>query len=161
MNQGIHGIDLMQYFLGTPKKVFGVCRTLAHNIETEDTAAAVLEYENGAVGVIEGTTSVYPGYNRRFEICGTKGSIILEEDRIIHWDTDAPKPEALTHNCGKYGLSNPDNISLIGHSRQFEDMISAVRKNRPVANTPEDGAATVEIILAIYKSSKENRTIEF
>jgi UDP-N-acetyl-2-amino-2-deoxyglucuronate dehydrogenase len=87
MNQGIHGVDLLLHFMGRVKSVQAITKTLMHKIEVEDTAIAIVEFENGAVGVIEGTTSVHPGYPRRFEICGTHGSIIMEEDRIIKWDT--------------------------------------------------------------------------
>ncbi|NMA94483.1 MAG: Gfo/Idh/MocA family oxidoreductase, partial [Clostridiales bacterium] len=79
MNQGIHGIDVLQYIMGPVKSIFGQIRTLTHAIEGEDTATAILEFQNGALGVIEGTTSVYPGYSRRIEIHGDQGSIILEE----------------------------------------------------------------------------------
>ena len=58
MNQGIHGIDILQYLVGPVKSVSGICKTLARDIEVEDTASLVVEYENGAVGVIQGTTSV-------------------------------------------------------------------------------------------------------
>ena len=159
MNQGIHGIDLMRYFMGSPVKISAVAKTLAHNIETEDTAAAILEYPNGAIGVVEGTTSVYPGYSRRFEICGTKGSIILEDDRVIKWDTDAPRSNT-EYEKRDFGASNPDAISAKGHAAQFTDIIEAIRDGREVANGVQSGAATVAVILGIYEAAKAKKQID-
>lgn len=51
MNQGIHGVDLLQYIAGMPVRVFGQSRTLVHDIEVEDTLHAMLMYENGALGI--------------------------------------------------------------------------------------------------------------
>ncbi len=160
MNQGIHGIDILRFFMGTPKKISAFCKTLAHNIEVEDTASAIVEFENGAIGVVEGTTSVYPGYARRLELCGTKGSIILEEDNIIKWDIDAENP--CTNRSGNsFGSSDPGAISVLGHVKQFSDIIDAIVNDRPVANGPEEGAATVEFILGIYEAARKETQIDF
>ncbi len=160
MNQGIHGIDLMRYFVGSPSKITAVCKTLARDIETEDTAAAILEYPNGAIGVIEGTTSVYPGYNRRLEICGTKGSIILEEDKIVNWDTDAPKVE-VENVTTVSGASDPNSISAVGHASQYTDIITAIKNDGEVSNGADSGAATVAVILGIYEAAKSGNKINF
>jgi predicted dehydrogenase len=78
MNQGIHGIDLLQWFMGDVESVCSYKGTLAHeNIEVEDTAVAILKFKNGALGVIEGTTSVYPDIPQRLELHGTNGTIVL------------------------------------------------------------------------------------
>jgi UDP-N-acetyl-2-amino-2-deoxyglucuronate dehydrogenase len=88
MNQGIHGVDIMLFMLGNVTSVFGHAKTLSRDIEVEDTASAVVEYENGAIGVIQGTTSVFPGYPRRMEINGDKGSITLVEGDVTVWDVE-------------------------------------------------------------------------
>ncbi|MBR5264686.1 MAG: Gfo/Idh/MocA family oxidoreductase, partial [Clostridia bacterium] len=76
MNQGIHGVDLLLYLAGDVKSVYAVSKTLARQIEVEDTLSAVLEFKSGATGVIQATTSVYPGYPRRLELNGDKGTIV-------------------------------------------------------------------------------------
>ena len=72
MNQSIHAIDLLQWFMGPVSKICSFSGTLAHErIEVEDTAVAALQFENGALGVIEGTTGAFPGAlkkNRNFRI---------------------------------------------------------------------------------------------
>src|SRR5690606_33647662 len=61
MNQAIHNIDLVQWLAGPVERVQGQVSTLAHKMETEDTASAVITYANGALGVIQGATSAWPG----------------------------------------------------------------------------------------------------
>lgn len=161
MNQGIHGIDLLRYFVGSPVKISAFCNTLAHNIEVEDTAVAIMEFENGAVGVIEGTTSVYPGYARRLELCGTKGSIIMTETDITTWDVEGVEKPDFELRKGENNASDPNAISCLGHAKQFTDIVNAINNDVPVSNGPEDGAATVELILGVYEAARKKTQIDF
>ena len=87
MNQAIHSVDLLCWFMGPVVEVRGRTALLAHErIAVEDVALATVEFANGAVGVIEASTAVYPGYLKRIEVHGTEGSAIMEEDDIIKWD---------------------------------------------------------------------------
>ena len=73
MNQGIHSIDLLQWCLGKVESVCAFTSTPGHkDIEVEDTAVAALKFRNGALGVIEASTAVNPGFYRKIEILGTK-----------------------------------------------------------------------------------------
>ena len=86
MNQSIHAIDLLSWFMGPIKEISGRCETLAHErIEVEDTAVATCRFENGALGVIEGTTCAWPGFLKRIEICGSEGTIVMEEESLKVW----------------------------------------------------------------------------
>ena len=161
MNQGIHGIDLLRYFVGSPKKISAICNTLAHKIEVEDTAVAIMEFEGGTVGVIEGTTSVYPGYSRRLELCGTKGSVVLIEDQIEVWDVEGIEKPDFEKRTGGFGASDPNAIDCRGHAKQFNDIVNAINNDLPVANGAVDGAATVELILGVYEAAKAKKQIDF
>ena len=87
INQAIHGLDLLQWFVGLPAEVFAwKTRRVYTHIEVEDTAVASLKYANGALGAFEASTALWPGWSRRHEICGEHGSIALEDDRITHWE---------------------------------------------------------------------------
>ena len=117
MNQGVHGIDLAQWFMGGVKKVFAKADALVRKIDVEDTAVIILEYENGAYGVIEGTTSVYPGQSTRVEIHGELGTIILDETEIKKWEVIGGKDRAAEFAAEEHagGAADHKAISSSGH----------------------------------------------
>ena len=162
MNQGIHGIDALQYLMGPVKSVFGFARTLARNIEVEDTASAVLEFESGALGVIQGTTSVYPGLPRRMSISGTKGTITVVESLFEEWFIEGEdRPEDIVlGGSQRSGASDPTDMGTQGHTMQIGDMIDAIETGRQPKVTCYDGKKPVQIITAIYESSKTGQKIE-
>ena len=71
INQGIHQIDLLTWFMGDPVEIHAAARTLHRDIEVEDTFSACLRFENGAVAAINGTTTASPGFPPRIEVYGT------------------------------------------------------------------------------------------
>ena len=81
MNQAIHSVDLLLWMMGDATHVTGFTAMLAHErIEVEDTAVAVLRFKSGALGVIQATTSVHPGYPKTIGIHGDQGSAVIEQD---------------------------------------------------------------------------------
>ncbi|MCR5732589.1 MAG: Gfo/Idh/MocA family oxidoreductase [Sphaerochaetaceae bacterium] len=153
MNQGIHAVDLLQYFMGPVKSIGGVVRTINHErIEVEDTATATLEFENGALGVIEGTTGCYPGYKKRIEIYGSEGSIVMEENYLKAWDMKNPTQE--DERIKEKYLDKP-NADEDGHLNELAVFADNIREGtRPMIDGREARKA-IELIEAIYKSSKE------
>ena len=158
MNQGIHGIDLLQYFMGRVVSVFAYSKTLVHDIQTEDTLTAVLEYENGAIGTVQATTSVSPGYGRRIEICGSEGSVVLCEDHIEALDVkgeEKPSCESLVYSTA----DNPTNMDSTLHRMQLEDFMSCVRQEKKPFIDAVEGKKSVDIICAIYRSAQTGEKI--
>jgi predicted dehydrogenase len=162
INQSIHAIDLLQWFMGPVESVQAFTGTLGHQrIEVEDNAVAALRFRNGAFGVIEGSTSVYPGFLKRIEISGTKGSVILEEETLKAWDFAEGLPEDVDIRS-KFGAgaetgggaADPAAISFEGHRRQFEEFISALEQGRSPLVDGREAKKAVEIIQAIYASAK-------
>lgn len=161
MNQGIHGIDVLQYLVGPVKSVMGMCRTLARDIVVEDTANVIVEFENGAIGTIQGTTSVEPGYPRIIEISGTRGTIALKEDVITRWDVDGntlSEEEIATGDHNSY--RNPAGFALDSHTAQIQDLINAIKEDRRPLVDVYEGKKPVQIILSAYESSKTGRKID-
>lgn len=167
MNQSIHGIDLLQWFMGDVQEVTAYTATLAHKrIEVEDTASAILRFKNGALGVIQGTTAAYPGFLKKIEICGSKGSVTLEEDCIVHWNFADERPEdqkiiekySATSNGGG-GASDPNSIGYEAHKRLFESFINALENDTPVDIDGLEATKSVEIIEAIYCSAREGKSV--
>lgn len=167
MNQGIHAIDLLQWFMGPVEEVTAFAGTLGHErIEVEDTAAAVLRFSNGAIGTIEGTTCAYPGMLKRIEIMGTDGTAILEEESIVKWEFRNPMEgdDDIRERYGSAtstggGASDPSAIGFYGHQKLFESFIDAVLSGREPEIDGESASKAVEIICASYESARTGKTI--
>lgn len=162
MNQGIHSVDLLQWYMGPVLSVRAISANAKHkNIEVEDTIVAILQFSNGALGAIECSTAVFPGSPKRIEIRGTEGSAVLEEDRLIEWafneDMENDKDVKDFNSYRPFssgGASDPAAISFRGHQRQIEDMIQSIKTGRDPAITAEEGKKSVAIIEGIYASAK-------
>ena len=167
MNQGIHTIDLLQWFMGPAVEVRAFTACLAHTrIEVEDVAAAAIRFKNGALGVIEGATSAWPGHAKKIELCGDQGGVATREDDLATWTFAKPAKgdTALlarlgARDTGKGGAADPKAISFVGHQRQFEDFVAALRTGRAPMVDGAEGRKAVELILAIYRSARTGRTV--
>src|SRR5215204_3846474 len=130
INQGVHTVDLLLWLLGDVKRVYAKAVTALHDIESEDTLVATLEFESGAVGTLEAATSVYPGYDRRIEITGSKGTIIFEHDRIVAADLKTPLPGGIqVSKDSNRSASSPIVSDVSGHKRIIEDFMNAIATN--------------------------------
>ncbi len=165
-NQGIHGLDLLQWLVGMPSEVQARIGTLAHErIEVEDTAVAVLRYPNGALGTIEASTATWPGFSTRIEISGDRGSAILENDRITFWqfadeaEGDADVVAQTSAAVLGSGASDPKAINFEGHRKQIEDLANSIREGRPPAIRGEDARNAVQLILAIYEAAESGSIV--
>jgi predicted dehydrogenase len=168
MNQAIHNVDLLTWLMGPVTHIAGLTTTLAHErIEVEDTAIACLRFANGALGVIEATTSVHPGFPKTIAIHGDRGSVLIEQDDILRWELTPEQPEdqvikdRFAQKTGASGgSSNPAAISHVGHARQLADFVRAIEtRTAPLVNGRE-GRKAVEIILGIYRSAATGKVVE-
>ncbi|MFE5323902.1 Gfo/Idh/MocA family protein [Paenibacillus sp. NPDC056579] len=161
MNQGVHGIDIIRWIMGDVDSVFAYAAPLVRDIEVEDTAVAVVRYKNGAFGVIQGTTSVNPGQEPRFEIHGEHGSIIYGDSGIKLWKTiDGEEPPAAAASSKAEGSNDPQAISNDGHYILIDDLIHAIREDRDPLISGEEARKAVELILAIYESARTGREVK-
>lgn len=161
INQAIHGLDLLLWFVGLPAEVFAWTTRRVHTgIEVEDTACAALKFPGGALGAFEASTALWPGWSRRHELCGEHGSIVLEDDRIVRWEfreahpgDDAIRAAGQAGNPGS-GASNPAGIGTEGHRRQLQDFVDAIREGRPHALDGREGRKAVAFVHALYESAR-------
>jgi UDP-N-acetyl-2-amino-2-deoxyglucuronate dehydrogenase len=168
MNQAIHSVDILTWLMGPVVEITAHTGLLAHQrIAVEDTAVATLKFANGALGVIEASTAVYPGYLKRIEVHGSEGSAAMEEEDVVAWDfAKKARGDAAVHarmaarisTAG--GASDPAAIGHHGHTEQFRDVLSAIREGRAPAIDGYEGRRSVEIILAIYKAAETGKTIK-
>ncbi len=156
INQGVHTIDLLLWLLGDVARVQARTATMLHKIEAEDTAAAILEFSNGALGIFHATTAAYPGYPRRVEISGTEGTVILEHDRIIEANLRntraAPvEPTALDEN---QSASTATVSDFRGHQAILEDFFQAIQQNRTPMCDGVEGRRSLALIESIYRAAR-------
>lgn len=168
MNQAIHNVDLLQWMMGMPTHVSGFTAMLAHErIEVEDTAVACLRFANGALGVIQATTSVHPGYPKTIAVHGDKGSVVIEQEDVLRWDfsPETADDQAIRQRFAQKvgasgGASNPSSISYEYHRRQLADFVKAIETDTDPLVNGREGRKAVDIILGIYESMATGRTVE-
>lgn len=152
MNQGIHGVDLLQYIAGPVMNIKSIVRTLSHNIEVEDTAVAAIELQSGAIGVIVASTAAHPGFDREIRINGTRGAIELREDKLVRIVIDG-----VDEPCEEYTsqgtASNNAALAHAGHARQIAAFVEAINSGTRPAVDEHEGRVAVEIIERIYRDS--------
>ena len=168
MNQAIHSVDLLYWFMGPVKSIVAQTATLAHDrIEVEDVATASLQFENGALGVIEATTAAFPGSLKKIELHGSAGSATLQEEDITVWDFAEPtendktlleKMSNRTESGG--GASDPAAIGHHGHTELFKDAIDAIENDTTPLIDGHEGRRSVEIILGVYEAAKSGRRVD-
>ena len=158
MNQGIHFIDLLLSAMGPVRSAYAKTKTHAHDIEVEDVGIALLEFRNGALGVIEASTSTFPGMPARLEIHGTKGTLIIEGDKLVLLHIEGQEPERAT-DVDAGGASDPTDIDVTPFARQFEDILEAIQTGRDPLVSGETARRPLELILAIYESSRVGKEV--
>jgi len=159
MNQGVHYVDLLRWCMGPVAEVSAVCSTQAHQIEVEDTSLAVVRFVSGAVGTILSSTAAFPGFPQRLEITGTQGTVTVEDGRIAGraLTGEAAANPAPAADTGLSGAADPAAVDIASHAAQLADLLDAVDTGREPAVSGPDGRDALEIILAVYESSRTGR----
>ncbi len=165
MNQGIHALDMLLWYMGPVEFVQALKGNSVHqSIEVEDSLVAQLQFKNGALGAIECTTAAYPGSAKKIEIIGSTGSAVLTENQLTQWDfqdhlNDSELQVTAADKMPNAGASDPMAISHYGHQLQIQDFIDAIAENRKPFVDAAEGLKSVAVICAIYKSAEEGRRI--
>ena len=164
MNQGVHYVDLLHWLMGPVERVFARCRTSAHErIEVEDIAVAVLSFASGAIGVLESSTAVYPGFKERLEVTGTGGTVVVEAGEIKLRELKVEKGETSPYGAtaldGEVSLAAAPDVSHLGHTEQLRDVLDAIDSGRRPAIDGGEARKPLEIILAVYESARTGRDV--
>ncbi len=165
MNQSIHMVDMLQYLIGPIRSLQSYTATLAHSIEVEDTATAVLQFKNNALGIIYGSTASFPGQFRRIEISGNKGTAVMVENSFKVWQF-ADETEEDRSILNKYGVieggggvSDPAAIPFQPHAKNIAAFIEALETGQSFEVDGWEARKSVEIILAIYESANSKKIV--
>jgi predicted dehydrogenase len=161
INQAVHTLDLMQWIFGDVRNVQATCKTALHKIETEDTLIATLEFTNGALGVLQATTSTFPGYPRRLELSGSEGTLIIEQDRLLSADLRNPQESLLKNSEAD---RNPSSSSPVvsdarGHQAVLMDFLQAIEKNTTPRCDGREGRRSLVLVQAIYAACRSGEPV--
>lgn len=164
MNQCIHNIDLLRWMMGNEiEEVFAYTANLNHNyIEAEDFGIAAIKFKNGSYGLIEGTTNIYPkNLEETLYIFGEKGtvkaggkSVNIIEEWLFSDGYDNPNEVKLMYH------ENPPNVYGFGHIPLYNNVIESINTGKAPYVTAEDGRRALELVLAIYESSKTGKAVK-
>ena len=162
INQGIHQVDMLRWLFGPVREIMAMWQLGAvHHIESEDVVNAIVKYANGATGVIQASTAMWPGYTERTEFHGTKGTAIISGDKLTTWDVqdDSGDPAPVEKDVAS-GASDPMAISLTPFERQFTDFAEACKTGRKPLVDGEAGYQALQIVLGVYESCRTGRPVK-
>jgi len=158
INHAIHTLDLLLWLFGDVTRLQANLSTQLHKVPFEDTATALLEFANGAVGIFQATTAAYPGYPRKIEITGTEGTVILEHDRVIAADLHNPPSgmKAAAAPDTNPSASSPVVSDIRGHQAVLADFLKAIKEDGTPLCDGREGRRSVALIEAMYRASKND-----
>jgi predicted dehydrogenase len=154
MNQGIHIVDLLVWYMGEPESVQAYAGTLQRTIAVEDTLVAAIKFKNGALGTLSATTTADPGFAHRIDIYGTKGGIQIVGEAIHLWKRADGTEVEMDHSRQEAGAGgDPRAIAATGHIGLVKDFIEAIREDRPPLIDASEGRRSLELILNLYREA--------
>jgi UDP-N-acetyl-2-amino-2-deoxyglucuronate dehydrogenase len=161
INQAVHTVDLLLWLFGNVASVQASSKAALHAIEVEDTLVALLQFANGALGVLQAATSVYPGYPRRLELTGSQGTIIIEQDRLLAADLRNPQEDLLR---GGEADQNPSAFSPVvsdvrGHQYALEDFLASIQTNTDPRCDGREGRRSLALVEAIYAACRTGERV--
>ena len=165
MNQGIHLLDLLLWYLGEVTEVRASMATQAHAIEVEDSVASTLRFASGALGSVVATTAAAPGFPHRVEVYGERGGVQLEGEGVARWETGTAPPDdvAASLAAGRPATAgagaSPGGIAISGHLRLIDDMVSAIREDRAPLVSGAEGRRSLAVALAIYAAARTGHAV--
>jgi len=165
VQQGFHYIDLLQYLMGPVKQVYSRMSQIAHpGLNIDDNNISIINYANGAQGIIQLSTAMWPGTDLRMEINGTEGNSIMVGEKMQTWTFKEERPEdEEIRNFGDSsqatGATGAADFGYKDHQVVLQDMIDAIREDHEVLIPVSTVRHSLEIALAMYLSTKENRTV--
>ena len=176
MNQGVHTLDLLLWFLGEPVDVVAHTARLGHDrIEVEDVAVAIVRFASGALATLHASTTAYPDLGVRLQVHGTAGSAVIEGDDLTFFHARDAEDGEWTPNQAHLevpgtgpadsprGTLDPagSHVSQYGssHATQWADVVEAIRTGRAPWVTVHDGLRALATVRAVYLSSSLQQPI--
>ncbi|PWA08402.1 oxidoreductase [Pueribacillus theae] len=160
LNQAIHNVDLLLWFMGEAEEVYSMQATRIRKIEAEDVSNGLVRFKSGALGLVQASTTVYPkNFEESITIFGEKGTVKIGGPNAVyleHIRIDG-MPEEEAHALKVKIEADPWGVP--GHQRIIEEMIEAVKQDATPAVSGEEGRKALELALAFYRSAEKNQPI--
>lgn len=162
MNQAIHSLDLLLWMMGPVKAVQGMVTTRLRKIESEDVATALVEFESGAIAVIEAATTIYPkNLEESLAVFTENGSFKVSGPNALYIDTwDASFITEAERDALREKIEE-DPWGERGHLAIIKSMTYAIQTNTEPEVIGIDGYNPVKLIEAIIESSEQGKKIYF
>jgi UDP-N-acetyl-2-amino-2-deoxyglucuronate dehydrogenase len=160
MNQAIHNIDLLIWLMGDVEEVYSMSATRLRNIEAEDVSTGVVRFKNGALGVVEAATTIYPkNLEESLSIFGETGTAIIGGTTATQFNHLAIQSlnDEETNAIIEKVKANP--LEKSGHQCIIEDMIQAIQEDREPIVNGEDGKRALQLVLAFYESAEKKQRV--
>lgn len=170
IDMGGHCIDLLEMFFGEVRRVTCRVNRLVHAYETEDTAVAMLEFENGAIGTVDACFCIPDKASKNvLELYGSRGSILCRgtigqgaagemhafiEGRESGYDATQARAE----EGGGIIIAPPDPLNT--YRAEIEEFSAAILDRRPCSNDARIGMQNQKVICACYKSARTGRSVK-
>jgi len=178
MNQGVHTVDLLLWFMGRPVEIYAHTGLLAHELmEVEDTAVATIVFESGSLAVLHATTCAYPALTARLQVMGSAGSAVIDGDELTYFHAAAAGEDVGPMGLGGGGNQAAEVLGLMeapreivvkdpttypaGHVRQYEDILRAIHSGAEPGVRVSDAVLALAAVRAVYVSSTLGRPVLF
>ncbi len=161
-NQASHHIDLLEWMLGEPVSVMAKTDTYLANIEADDTAAAIIKFKSGALGIVEATTCARPkNLEGSLSLMGEKGTVVIGGFAVNQMQTWKFEEESEEESIAieKEYAEVPENVYGFGHKRYLEHVIDCIKNNKKALVDGLEGRKSIELINAMYESSETGKEV--
>lgn len=160
MNQASHYIDLLDWLIGPVESVMAYTSTLARNIEVEDSGVASVRWRNGALGTVNVSMLTHPkNFEGSITILGEKGTVRIggvAVNEIKHWEFSEPHVDDALVNDVSYQTTS---VYGFGHPAYYKNVIDTLRGEANPDTDGREGLKSLEILIALYLSSRDGRKI--
>ncbi|MBD3184299.1 gfo/Idh/MocA family oxidoreductase [Candidatus Poribacteria bacterium] len=161
INQAIHMVDLLRWFMGPVDAMSANISTLTHPIEAEDICVASIKFKNGALGTVEASVSTVPNMPEQLHISGTKGTVVIEGTKLARWDIEDENLKDMQALCFQDVRFQGKSYYGDSHPRQIEDFVLAILEDREPYIDGNKGKDALEVVLGIYESAREGKQVKF
>jgi predicted dehydrogenase len=164
LNQAPHGMDIFTWLAGMPTRVSAQINTRQHQIEVEDEATALLEYENGAIGYFLESVNEYPT-GMRIELAGERGKLILQDDTLRFWEVKPGVRAASDGTDAMWGRPDAEEVTVelerreTGHAAIVRNVARAILHGEPLISPGPDAIYSLELANAILLSGHSGKPV--